>query len=213
MRGSVEAKAAASSVAAIHTRLRHFSTSGLCASSHQPSSVSGSSSTMLAKPSNCMARSEKMAPGKPSRLWIGFCVAWLSEGSCTDQVASAMAPSSPSVSRARPAASLKRRRTMSRKCSVRKATTSRLAGCSHFPIRARRRGDAAPPPWSPCPAPWRRGYSPMLGLPPSACSRAELACRAPRARRLRHRRLVTISLPPYCLAIAEPEENPPAGRV
>lgn len=35
-----------------------------------------------------------MAPGRPSRLLIGFCVAWLSEGSCTDQVASAMAPNS-----------------------------------------------------------------------------------------------------------------------
>ena len=89
---------------------------------------------MLAKPSNCIARSEKMAPGKPSRLWIGFCVAWLSEGSCTDQVASAMAPSSPSVSSASPASSLRRRRTMSRKCSETKATMSRLrsaAGMSY----------------------------------------------------------------------------------
>ena len=112
---------------AIHTlRLRHFSTSGLCASSHQPSSVSAAAVPMLAKPSNCIARSEKMAPGKPSRLWIGFCVAWLSEGSCTDQVASAMAPSSASVISASPASSLRRRRRMSRKCSETKATTSRL---------------------------------------------------------------------------------------
>ena len=70
---------------------------------------------MLASPSNCIARSEKIAPGSPSRLWIGFCVAWLSEGSCTDQVASAIAASTASVSSASPASSLTRRRTMSRK--------------------------------------------------------------------------------------------------
>ncbi len=34
-------------------------------------------------------------------------MAWLSEGSCTDQVASAIAPSSASVISARPASSLK----------------------------------------------------------------------------------------------------------
>ncbi len=126
MRGNVETKAAASKVASTHTRPRHFSPIGLCAKSRQPNSASGASSRMAASPKSCMARSEKMAPGKPSRLWIGFCVAWLSEGSCTDQVASAMAPSSASVSSARPANSRTRRRTMSRKCSETKATMSRL---------------------------------------------------------------------------------------
>ena len=53
-------------------------------------------------------------------------VAWLSEGSCTDQVASAMAASSASVISAMPPISLRRRRRMSRKCSETKATASRL---------------------------------------------------------------------------------------
>ena len=115
LRGSVEAKAAARKVAAIQTSPRHFSPSGRCARSRQPSSASGNSSSTEARPSNCIARSEKMAPGKPSRFLIGVCVAWLSEGSCTDQVASAITPSSAQVISASPASSLKRRRTMSRK--------------------------------------------------------------------------------------------------
>ena len=63
MRGSVETKAAAKKVARIHNRPRHFSPTGLCDNNRQPSSISGSSSMMLAKPSNCIARSEKIAPG------------------------------------------------------------------------------------------------------------------------------------------------------
>ncbi len=39
MRGKVEAKAAARKVAAIQTRLRHFSPSGRCDNSRQPSSA------------------------------------------------------------------------------------------------------------------------------------------------------------------------------
>ena len=113
--GMVEAKAAAHSVTAIHIRPRQRSPSGLCANSRQPSSASGASSSTAASPSNCIARSAKIAPGKPSRFSIGFCVAWLSEGSCTDQVASAMAPSSASVISESPASSRRRRRTMSRK--------------------------------------------------------------------------------------------------
>ena len=115
LRGSVEAKAAARKVAAIQTRPRHFSPSGRCANKRQPSSASGSSSSTEPRPSNCIARSEKIAPGKPSRFLIGVWVAWLSDGSCTDQVASAITPSSAQVISASPASSLKRRRTMSRK--------------------------------------------------------------------------------------------------
>jgi hypothetical protein len=42
-------------------------------------------------PSSCISRSAPMAPGSPSMLRTGALVAWLSEGSCTDQVASATA--------------------------------------------------------------------------------------------------------------------------
>ena len=147
MRGSVETKAAARNVARIHSRPRHLSPTGRCDSSRQPSSISGSSSMMAARPSNCIAKSEKIAPGKPSRLCAGLCVAWLSEGSCTDQVASAMAPSSASVISARPASSLRRRRRMSRKCSETKARTSRLrsiAGIGFpYPSTATRRWSAS----------------------------------------------------------------------
>ena len=126
MRGKVETKAAARNAASIHKRPRHLSPTGLCDSNRQPSNISGNSSMMAARPSNCIAKSEKIAPGKPSRLCTGLCVAWLSEGSCTDQVASAIAPSSARVISARPASSLSRRRKMSRKCSETKAMASRL---------------------------------------------------------------------------------------
>ena len=115
VRGSVDEKAAAQKVATTQTRPRHFSPSGRCDNSRQPIKASGSNSKMAARPSSCIARSEKMAPGKPSRFLIGVCVAWLSEGSCTDQVARAMTPSSAQVISASPANSLRRRRTMSRK--------------------------------------------------------------------------------------------------
>ena len=42
-----------------------------------------------ARPNNCISRSAPIAPGVPSRLRTGASVAWLSDGSCTDQVASA----------------------------------------------------------------------------------------------------------------------------
>ena len=40
---------------------------------------------------SCIIRSALIAPGSPSMLRTGALVAWLSEGSCTDQVASASA--------------------------------------------------------------------------------------------------------------------------
>ena len=42
-------------------------------------------------PAICIIRSAAIAPGRPSRLCTGASVAWLSDGSCTDQVASAKA--------------------------------------------------------------------------------------------------------------------------
>ncbi len=63
MCGSVEAKAAPRKVARIQSRLRHFSPTVLCDSSRQPNSASGNSSKIAARPSNCIARSENIAPG------------------------------------------------------------------------------------------------------------------------------------------------------
>src|SRR5580693_8727166 len=52
-----------------------------------------------------------MAPGWPSRLRTGASVAWLSDGSCTDQVASASVAIMARLSSAMPATSRKRRRS------------------------------------------------------------------------------------------------------
>ena len=45
----------------------------------------------MAMPSICIIRSALSAPTRPSVLRTGALVAWLNEGSCTDQVASASA--------------------------------------------------------------------------------------------------------------------------
>ena len=146
--GNVEANAAARNVATIHSRPRHFSPTGLCEISRQPSSSSGTRSRIEARPSSCIARSAKIAPGKPRRLWMGFCVAWLRDGSWMDQVASAMAPRTDSEISARPASSLSRRRMTSRKCSETKVMMSRLRSAARmrlhpYPRTATRRCSAS----------------------------------------------------------------------
>ncbi len=118
--------AAASGSATNHTSCRSFPPKSRCAKSRQPVSASGISTIAAASPSICIIRSAAMAPGAPSRLCTFALVAWLKEGSCTDQVASAIAVISASVMRPTPASSLRRRRTISRKWSETKAMASRL---------------------------------------------------------------------------------------
>ena len=93
LRGRQEAKPAASSGADEPERAARSlrGRSGRCVSSRQPQTATGSTSTIEARPSSCISRSAPMAPGAPSRLRTGALVAWLSDGSCTDQVASASA--------------------------------------------------------------------------------------------------------------------------
>ena len=67
-----------------------------------------------------------MAPGWPSRLRTGASVAWLSDGSCTDQVASASAAIMARLSSAMPLTSRKRRRSKAPSWPDREAMPSRL---------------------------------------------------------------------------------------
>ena len=111
-------EAAASNVAGEpeQTRIRSRS-SGRCVSSRQPQIATGSTqhdrgeAEQLHQQVGADRARACRADCAPARL-----VAWLSDGSCTDQVASATAPSSASVISATPPSSRKRRRNMSRKC-------------------------------------------------------------------------------------------------
>jgi len=60
----------------------------------QPHTATVSSIMMAPRPRICIRRSAPIAPGYPMMLRIAREVAWLSEGSCTDQVISA-APVTP----------------------------------------------------------------------------------------------------------------------
>src|SRR5262245_58851345 len=86
----------------------------------------GSSSASEPKPSNCISRSAAIAPGRPSKLCTRASVAWLSDGSCTDQVASANAAIMAKLKSAIPPSSRKRRRSMAPRWPDKKATPSRL---------------------------------------------------------------------------------------
>ena len=127
VRGRQAAKPAASSIGQRpRTRSRMRSRcSGRWVASRQPQTATGSTSATAATPNSCISRSATMAPGRPSRLRTGALVAWLSEGSCTDQVASASASSMASAISARPPSSRRRRRSASRSASDRKLKLSR----------------------------------------------------------------------------------------
>src|SRR5580704_375574 len=71
-------------------------------------------------------RSAVMAPVWPSRLRTGASVAWLSDGSCTDQVASASVAIMARLSSAMPATSRKRRRSKAPSRPESEAMPSRL---------------------------------------------------------------------------------------
>ena len=69
-----------------------------------------------------------MAPAWPSMLCTGLLVAWLSEGSCTDQVANAIASSRAAAIKARPPNSRSRLFNASRSASGKKLKLSELRG-------------------------------------------------------------------------------------
>src|SRR5580704_14098327 len=69
----------------------------------------GNNSASEPRPSSCINRSAVIAPVWPSRLRTGASVAWLSDGSCTDQVASASAAIMARLSSAMPLTSRRRR--------------------------------------------------------------------------------------------------------
>ena len=118
--GRHEAKAAAASAPKIHSTVRMRSrSSGRCVMRRQPQAATGNRNAMVAMPSNCIIRSALIAPVRPSMLRTGALVAWLSEGSCTDQVASATAAMPASPSSTAPVISCRRRRNAARISSER----------------------------------------------------------------------------------------------
>ena len=152
--------------------------------------------------------------GVPSRLRTGASVAWLKHGSCTDQVASAhrdhrrQRDQREAADLAQAAAQRARAGRRSRKLEAVETAVDRMHHASVSP--ARRRGDAAPRPWFPCPAPWRRGYSRRRD-----CGRRRRRARdscpgMTRTPASRQSFSVTASSPPYRADI-EPEEKA-AGR-
>ena len=113
--GRHDAKAAAAGAPTTHstTRMRSRS-SGRCVTRRQPQAATGNSKAIVAMPSSCIIRSALIAPVRPSMLRTGALVAWLSEGSCTDQVASATAATPARPSSTAPMISCRRRRSAAR---------------------------------------------------------------------------------------------------
>ena len=98
LRQAAETNAAASSSATSHTSCRSFPPRSRCASSRQPVSASGIS-TIAGGERRASASSgrRRWRPARRADCAPVALVAWLNEGSCTDQVASAMAVISASV--------------------------------------------------------------------------------------------------------------------
>src|SRR5580658_26848 len=88
--------------------------------------ASGSNSTSEPRPKSCINKSAAVAPGTPSRLCTGALVAWLSEGSCSDQVASASPPLTARLRSAIPPNSRSRRCKATPRWPDREAIPSRL---------------------------------------------------------------------------------------
>ena len=148
--GRHEAKPDASRVPPSQSSRRcHSRSKSRCVAMRQPQTATGSTSTVEASPSNCISRSLPIAPVAPSRLRTGASVAWLNDGSCTDHVASAQPIVTASVINAMPPHSRSRRRTAPRRSSDH-SETSKVLPVAAMVSSARRRGDAAPRPWSPC---------------------------------------------------------------
>ena len=100
--------------------------SGRCVSSRQPHEATGSSSATVAMPRICIIRSALAAPTRPSALRTGALVAWLNEGSCTDQVASASAAMPAMPITPMPTISRTRRRAAARRSSETMSPSERL---------------------------------------------------------------------------------------
>ena len=93
--------------------------------SRQPHTAIGNTNAIAAMPNSCISKSDTTAPGPPSMLRIGLLVAWLSEGSCTDQVTSASVSATASRISAIPPSSRSRRFSDSRTESDRSPRLSR----------------------------------------------------------------------------------------
>ena len=126
LRGNALAHAAASSTPRIqNAKLMRSRRIGRLLASRQPQIAIGSMSASEATPNSCMSRSATIAPYCPNALCTGLLVAWLNEGSCTDQVASAIASRIARPISARPPSSRSRRCSASRTASGRKLRLSR----------------------------------------------------------------------------------------
>ena len=164
--GRHEAKPDASKVPPSQSSKRcHSRSKSRCVAMRQPQTATGSTSTVEASPSNCINRSLPIAPVAPSRLRTGASVAWLSDGSCTDQVASAQPIVTASVISPMPPHSRILRRNAPRRSSDH-SETSKVLPVAAMVSSTRRRGDAAPQPWSPC-----RGRVQCGGIPCPGCGR------------------------------------------
>ena len=114
----------------------------------QPQKASGIMIAIADRPNSCITRSEAMAPGPRSQLWIGAAVAWLRLGSWIDQVIKAMPMAISPTSSAAPHASAKRREKNTRTDSGMWSKAEALVVVRICPCPGRRR-TAGPPPAKP----------------------------------------------------------------
>ncbi len=144
--GRQDTKAAVPKTPTSHrTNRRTSRSSARCVTRRQPQIATGRMSATVATPSSCIMRSAATAPETPSRLRTGALVAWLRLGSCTDQVASAMAARTDTAISTKPAASYRRRRAAARNSSgrsersnVRRIACMLLACCYGLSTATRR---------------------------------------------------------------------------
>ena len=184
MRGNVETKPATRNVARIHNRPRHLSPSGRCANSRQPSWISGASSMIGGEAEQLHRQIGEDRAGEAEQVAHRRLRRVAERGILhrpggerdggeerqRDQRQSGDFAQAPPQDVAE---------VLGDESNGVEAAVDR-GHLSHL-TRGPRRGDAAPPPWSPCPAPWRRGYSPRR----DCCRRPARARDSGRARRAR----------------------------
>ena len=143
--------------------------------SRQPQIATGSTSAMAASAEQLHHQIGGDGAGRAEQVAHRRVGGVAELGSCTDQVASASGGSTASADQREAAelaqAAAQARRADRRRGSSRLSKLRSIAGMVLLLSRARRRGDAAPRPWSRCRAPWRRGCSRRRDWP-SAWSRA-----------------------------------------
>ena len=143
-RGRHAAQAAASITPRIQSSTRRLSRqSARWVRSRQPQIAIGSTIAIAAMPNSCISRSAPTAPGMPSKLRIGALVAWLSDGSLTDQVVSASPKPSASRISAMPPNSRSRRLSCSRSESDRRPRPSRPRSMARMQLHPSRLGSDA----------------------------------------------------------------------